>query len=516
MLENTMKLQQYKKRSNLLKSAKKLYWFCCLAVGLASCTATRPDYSPANKMAPGKLREDATILRKVLEANHPSLYWYTPKDSLDQYFDETINGITDSLTERQFRNRIARVVSKIRCGHTAVRASREYAHYFSVHKQPQFPLGIKAWADSFVVTGSLIKTDTVFKRGTVITSINGVTNRAILDSMFQLISTDGYSDNFKYQLVSVYFPLFYNLAFGLRDNNTITYVDSLGVVRMGFIKSFRPAEDTSKNHIGSNIPFPKPTRKQIKAARRRNTNVLTFDSSTHTAFLRLTTFSGSGLRRLFHRSFAAIKDTGASNLVIDLRENGGGNIGVSANLTRYIIQHPFTMADTVAALHHGFFYSRYIHPAWVYKAIMLFTAKKKGDGRYHFGYLEHHVYHPKTNLHFNGQVYVLQGGFTFSAASMFVSHIKGQQNVTVLGEETGGGNYGNSSVHLPNIILPNSHLEISLPVYRIVNDSTRIKNGRGIIPDIFIGPSALAIKKGVDIKMQKVKEMIAEKEKGGL
>jgi len=479
-----------------------------ISVVLFSCSASKiENFSPENKIPAPRLKEDAVLLKKILEANHPSLYWYTPKDSIDWYFNNTINSIQDSLTELQFRNKIAKFVAQIHCGHTAVRSSKEYAEYFSKHKLPQFPLAVKAWADSLVVVGNAIRTDSVFKRGVIITSINGMPNRAILDSMFQYISMDGYSDNFKYQLVSIYFPLFYNITFGLKDSNVITYTDTAGVERTGVIKNFEPVKDTSKNRIVSNIPFPKPTRKQLKAIRRRNGNNLTFDT-TNTAYLHVVTFSEAGLRRFFRESFQTIQDRHAENLVIDLRENGGGNIGATANLTRYIVQHPFHMADTVSAISRSFKYGKYIHPVWIYKMLMFFSSKKQKDGRYHFGYLEHHTYQPVSSLHFNGNVYIVQGGFTFSAASMFVSHLKGQPNVTVVGEETGGGNYGNSSVHLPSVILPNSHIEVILPIYRIVNDASRQKNGQGIMPDVFIAPSAAAIKKGIDIKMQKVKELI--------
>jgi C-terminal processing protease CtpA/Prc len=497
----------------LLKKARALCVLLSVTLCLFSCTASRvSEFSPRNKIAPDKLKEDAQLLQKILEANHPSLYWYTPKDSVDYYFNTTINSITDSLTELQFRNKMSWMVAKIHCGHTAVRSSKEYAHFFTTHKTPQFPLGIKVWQDSLVVVNNSIRTDTVFKRGTVITSINGRPARAIIDSMFQFISTDGYANNFKYQLVSFYFPLFYNITFGLRDSNIITYVDGSGIEQTGGIKNFRPAPDTSKNRSVNNIPFPKPTRKQIRAARRSNGNNLTFDS-TNTAYLRLITFSGSGLRGLFKRSFEAIKEKHATNLVIDLRENSGGNIGAEANLTSYLIQHPFTVADSVSAKSRRFKYHQYIHPSFVYKAIMLFSAKKKDDGRYHFGYLEHHLFKPKKDLHFDGNVYIMQGGFTFSAASMFVSHLKGQSNVTVVGEETGGGNYGNSSVHLPTVILPNSHIQVILPMYRIVNRIARAKDGRGIMPDIYIGPSTDAIRRGVDSKMEKVKELIEAKKK---
>jgi len=509
-----MKLQQEMKINKPQKNIFCILLLYSIPIFLFSCTASRPDYNPTEKIAPNKLKEDAVVLRKILEANHPSLYWYTPKDSMNQFFDETIDGLTDSLTDLQFRNKIARLVAKIRCGHTAVRSSKEYVHYYTIHKAPQFPLGIKTWGDSFVVVGNSIRGDTMFKRGTILTSINGLPNRVVLDSMFKIISTDGYSDNFKYQLISIYFPLFYNLTFGLKDSNVITYIDASGIERTGSIRNFKPGPDTSKLRIAGNVPFPKPTRKQIKAAHRLNNTVLTFDSS-RTAYMRLTTFSGSSLRKLFRESFSEMQQKHISNLVIDLRENGGGRIGVSANLTRYIINKPFTMADTVAAVTRNFnHYGMYLHPSFVYKTLMFFTSKKKSDGRYHFSYLEHHLYQPQKKLHFNGNVYVIQGGLTFSAAAMFVSHIKGQQNVTVAGEESGGGNYGNSSVHLPDIILPNSHIEITMPVYRIVNNASFIKNGRGIIPDVFIPPSADAIKRGIDIKMQKVKELIAARNNG--
>ena len=50
-----------------------------------------------------------------------------------------------------------------------------------------------------------------------------------------------------------------------------------------------------------------------------------------------------------------------------------------------------------------------------------------------------------------------------------------------------------------------------LPLARLVIDSTRPKNGHGIMPDVFIPPFSRAIKNGVDFKMVIVKEMIAKR-----
>ena len=460
------------------------------------------------------LKSDAILLKKILEANHPSLYWYTPKDSIDYYFNNAINSMDDSLTELQFKNKIAWAVSKIRCGHTSVRSSKSYIKYFSRNKEIQFPLFLKAWNDSLVVLGSLFRKDSIFKRGTIITSINGVNNHELLDSMYQFISTDGYADNFKSQVISFNFPSAYKNAFGISDEYNITYFDTSGNVQSTIIKNYNPETDTltKRDSAALNIiAFPPPSKREIRRSIRLSRRSLNIDTAKSIAYLRVSTFSGSGMRKFFKESFEKIKDEKLKNLVIDLRDNGGGSIGLSTNFLKYLETKSFRVADTVAAINRSFPYGKHIRLSLVYRAAMRFTSHKRRDGKFHFTNLEKHSYRHENDLHFNGNVYIVQGSFTFSAAAMFSSHLKGQTNVTIVGEETGGGYYGNSAVHLPSIILPQTRIGIVLPIYRVVNDSARIKTGHGIPPDIYVGPSAAAIKNGIDLKMQKVRELISDK-----
>ncbi|MEP6514371.1 MAG: hypothetical protein ABJA79_10905, partial [Parafilimonas sp.] len=215
-----------------------------LAITIAifiSCTASKKIQSAATrKFPPDKLQSDVMLLKKILEANHPSLYWYTPKDSIDFYFYSIYNSITDSLTETQFRNKVAWFISKIRCGHTAVRYSKQYSKYAEKSKEPYFPLFIKAWRDSLVVLGSTRRQDSIFKRGTIITSINNMNPALLLDSMRQFISTDGYSDNFKDQLISFGFPLAYKSVFGLSKEYSIGYLDSSRKNKIASINNYIP------------------------------------------------------------------------------------------------------------------------------------------------------------------------------------------------------------------------------------------------------------------------------------
>jgi C-terminal processing protease CtpA/Prc len=223
--------------------------------------------------------------------------------------------------------------------------------------------------------------------------------------------------------------------------------------------------------------------------------------------MRIATFAGSGLRAFFRKSFRTIQKEQVQNLVIDLRENGGGRVQNSILLGRYLADHPFKVGDSVVAISRRFQYGRYIKPSLVYWFAMHFGATKMADGKIHIRHYENHEFQPRGRNHFDGKIYVLQGGYTFSAATMFLSHIKGQKNVTTIGEETGGGYYGNSAMHIPTITLPNTGIQVSLPMYRLVMDSTRPK-GHGFIPDIEIKPSSGAIKQGVDLKLAKVMELI--------
>jgi C-terminal processing protease CtpA/Prc len=463
------------------------------------------------KKGAASLRQDLTLLQKILEANHPSLYWYTPKDSMDAFFSQSINSITDSLDEVQFKNKVAWVVSKIRCGHTVVLFSKEYTRNAVHFRYPAFPLYLKAWKDSLVVLSNLFTRDTILKRGTVITGINGIKNRQLLDTLFQYISSDGYSMNYKNQVVSNNFPAWYKTIMGLDSAYKISYLDSTGIEMTTTIKNFTPSTDTSKKQSARlALPVEKPTRRQIRKAGLLAQRNMTIDTALGTAFMHLSTFSGGGLRKFFRRSFRNIKNLGLQHLVIDLRENGGGKVISSILLTKYLSDHPFKVGDSVVAASRKFRYGSYIHPVWTYWFAMNFGSHKAADGTIHFRHYERKLFEPGKKYHYNGQVTLLQGGFSFSATTIFIANIKGQKNITVAGEETGGGYYGSSAMYLPTITLPNSGLRVTLPMYRLVMDKTRPK-GHGIIPGLPIDPSSQAIKKGIDLKMQKIRQMIQQK-----
>ncbi len=478
--------------------------YCSILFLFYSCVATKNNsYSFNKKYSATAIREDVITLKQILEANHPSLYWHTAKDSMNYYFDSVLYSIQDSLTEIETKNKIAAAVNKIKCGHTAVRFSKQFVQLAEKYKYPQFPLSIKVWQDSMVILGRYNLEDSMLRRGTIITSINKQSVKEIINNITQYIHTDGNSLNFKCQILSNNFPAWYKNIYGLDSLYTIGFLDSNRQEQFTTIKVFNPKKDSSKKKEKEVVI------KTSRAEKLLRIRSLSIDTALQTAFIRLTSFSKGKLRKFFRQTFKTIELNKIKNLVIDVRENGGGSVEKSVLLSKYLKDTSFKIGDTIAATSRNLTYKKHIKNAWLYNLMMQFGTKKMDDDLYHNRRYETHYFTPKTTYHFNGSVYLIQGGYTFSAATMFISSLYQQHNVTIVGEESGGGFYGNSAMLIPQIILPNTKLNVRLPLFKLVMDKNRPK-GRGIMPTIFIAPSSDAIKKGIDLKLEKIKSLIQD------
>ncbi|MES1159143.1 MAG: hypothetical protein ABUM51_00155, partial [Bacteroidota bacterium] len=108
-----------------MKKFLYLYVACPILFSLCfSCRVSRQPYNPDLKYAPADLRKDYQLFRHILEDLHPSLYWYTSRDSMNYFFDKGYSLLSDSMTEPQFRTLLSYVISKVDCGHTSVRYSK--------------------------------------------------------------------------------------------------------------------------------------------------------------------------------------------------------------------------------------------------------------------------------------------------------------------------------------------------------------------------------------------------------
>ncbi len=422
---------------------------------------------------------------------------------MDSYFLKYYEAIRDSMTEQQFVWHIlSPLVDKIHCGHTSVSMSKSFGKWARGKKIPSFPLFMKVWNDTMAVTGSLNRKDSIFKRGTLITSINGIKNDSLVKIMFNYMSEDGNANNLNYIRLSSNLPYYHRNIFGLSRNYKVGYIDSLGKSKTVSVPLYSPPVDSTKKD--SSIKRPRSLPGNRYAAYRS----FKVDSTGKMAVMTLNSFTKGHLRNFFRRSFKELQSKKIQNLVLDIRSNGGGRVGLSTLLTKYISRAPFKVADTLYSKTRSLGpYTRYIKGHFLNNIELLFISRKRKDGLYHIRHLENKVYNPKKNK-YNGNVYVLINGPTFSAATLFSNAVKGQPGITLLGEETGGGWHGNNGIMIPDIILPNTRTRVRLPLFRLVQYNHQPKTGSGIPPDIYVGTSYEALLKGYDKKLQVTREMI--------
>lgn len=496
--------------SNEALSMKNLLITLSVLIFMTSCSVGKNNYNPSKKFSSEQLQEDYKLFQNILEQSHPSLYWYTPKDSVDYYFKVGESKLNDSLPEYKFRNVLSYVLSKIRCGHTSVRASKAAIKYSERTRIWMFPLNVKAWKDTVVITSSLSKKDTNVMRGYLLKSIDGKPVSTIIDSMFQHISSDGYTMTHKYQTISNagVFRSMYGSLYGLKVKTPVEYMDTTGTLRKTNLGLGTLYVDTAKNRKGK---WHLPSKKQKKAEELISMRSMKIDTSLNTAFMEVNTFStGNRLRHFFKKSFKKIRKEHIENLVVDIRGNGGGSVVLSNLLTKYIADTSFKIADSLYAVRSKSDYSKYISNYFLYRLFFIFLTHKKKDGNYHFTHYENNYFKPETKNHFEGTTYILTGGNTFSAATLFTKALREQKNVIVAGEETGGGAYGNTAWLIPDVTLPNTKVRFRLPLFRLVIDKNAQK-GRGVFPEAEIKPTLKAIRRNEDVKMDMVKEMIRAK-----
>ena len=478
---------------------------CCLFLSI-SCSIN--NYSPTKKFSKERLQNDFSLLKKVLEEKHTSLYWYSSKDSIDLYFNRYLNEIKDSMTEQAFAWKIiSPLLNKIKCGHTSVSMSKKYYKWEKHQKFKSFPYHLKIWADSMAVSGQQSLRDTFLKRGTIIKSVNGLNVDVLKNKIFDCFPQDGNATNISYIRLSANFPYFYRNLFGNCDNYEVNYIDSSGKNSVVVIPEYNPASDTLNKSPAIKIKQA-PISKFHKLEQYRSFEI---DSTGAFAIMRLNTFSKGRLRNFFRESFKTMRQEHIPNLILDIRINGGGRVSTSTLLTKYLSNTSFKVADSVYAKTNTLSpYTKHFKNKFINNFQFLFIARKHKDALFHLNRYESKYYPIKKRNHFNGKSYVLINGPTFSASCLFSNAIKGQKGITFVGEETGGGLYGNNGIMIPDFKLPYSKLRVRIPLFRIVQFHHVKEKGSGIMPDIYVPTNYDALVKGYDKKMTLVKQLILQ------
>lgn len=223
-----------------------------------------------------------------------------------------------------------------------------------------------------------------------------------------------------------------------------------------------------------------------------------FDDENRTGTLTVNSFNlqEAYAYKEFSTFFKEVKKRGYNNVIIDIRNNGGGNPAISAllfsflapgdfrNVYNYRTKHIETsfpeyaisqgrkMSDEDISNNKNFLYQRFDKDST--------SGFYIGNARLKEGQLENF---PPDKDAFNGKVYVLTGGGTVSAATYFASLVKKNKRGLIIGKETGSGEHVTTAAWFLTYLLPNTKAVLTVPMSEMFFFNSTSDSGRGLMPD---------------------------------
>ncbi|WP_103071374.1 S41 family peptidase [Aquimarina sediminis] len=457
-------------------------------------------------------KEDFKIFENILKKGHPSLYEYVANDSLDYVFENTKKSFTKELLDIALYKKMLHITDHIKDGHLQL-----FVPNTIKTDQYYFPLILKLIHTDFYTDTE----DFGIPVGSKINSINGEKASIILEKLKKYVPVDGYSITKKYREIELKLGLYLAYEYGIKKKYHIEYTEPDGV-KKDLTLSAESFTKVRRRNTKRNSYFAKYHTKEsgfdfFNTFISNKTPHVYYKEKLKTAILIVNSFNSD--TRIFEshltKIFKEIKQKKIKHLVIDVRHNDGGFRSNAVHLYSFISNNLFKQVSSkyVASLSI---------PEKKYVTRTFFNEKQFLKDKYN----NHPIYDgwklPFDDMEaimvpdkdrFTGNVYVLAGGATFSTGSTFVLNAKNNPNITIVGEETGGGYYffnGDFPVYYE---FPNSKIIMSMYMERFnnyVKDRT-IPKGSGVPPDKHIILSVQDLISGKDSELDYILRLISGK-----
>ncbi len=406
---------------------------------------------------------DLEILRQLLVDAQYDVYAYISEQEFESAYLGAKSSIeSDSLNLLETIKLYQGLISKINIGHTSIDFPAQLYVQYAQEGGTVFPLEIAIEYDKPLVRKNW-SGNHIINIGSEILSINGVPMATILSRIYTQISAESiYLKNAKLELYS--FPRYYWLVFGKQDNFEVETKYN-GTISKHKLKAVDVIEGFEMK------------RTEIINGKRE----LIFYG--HSAYLNPGNFAGNEVvyRQFIDSAFVQINNAHSQNLIVDLRNNGGGNDSFSDYLVSYFARNPFKWNSSFT-----------LKTSQQLKSYVRANSDTTSD--YNQQILVHDngeifsfafpKYQPQPkHKQFKGKVYVLVNRQSHSQAAVMAAQVQDYNFGVVVGEET--GDYPTLYASIFPAKLPNTGITVNISKGYIVRVSGNNQD-QGVVPDIYI------------------------------
>ncbi len=436
-----------------------------------------------SKYSRAQIAEDIEFMMCIIKKAHTDFYHNFTKKELKHSIDSLLLTLPDSLNIFKSSLAISQIISMFNEGHLGLLYNNKTIEYYYTLKN-RFPYSIYNTPDSALIIKKDYSILQNLQMGDTILSIND-------------LRTDSLISIFKH-----YFGGLNEWRFS-QVKNMFGYLLFANDINAPFrIKARHNGKNIDFISNGERITVP-PINDQKKSDKNYKYAIIDNDI----AYINFYSMSDlNAFKDSLKITFNDIASKNISNLIIDLRYNGGGNSNLGEHLLTYINEKPYRL---VASMEMKISkpvkqYFRMIGIPWYWKTFSYIipngikkTVKSKPE--------KNKISEP----FFKGNVVFLIGNGTFSSANMLANGIQDYKLATLIGENTAEpcNDYGDM---IP-FMLPNTQLIARAPFKHFGRANGDKTDVNGVIPDYTVIPTLSDIIQGKDIVLDFAKNFLRNK-----
>ncbi|WP_026703578.1 S41 family peptidase [Flavobacterium soli] len=448
-----------------------------------------------------KMQKDLAIFKDLRKKANSGLYKYRTEKQIDSIYSWAEKEIKNLSTYRDFYTLISQLTNFEGSLHNDTWLPEKVIENLRKEQSGYFPFPIKWIEGKWLVNFE----NEEIPLGAEIIAINKIPIAEIISNLAKYYTTDGDNLTGKKIGIRTHFAKYFRLQYGLKDQFIVGYImpnaEEIVTKTISSI-SYKDYYTNFQNRFSKAYD-------QIYYADLADNQKYNFKKlDSLTAKLTIYSFNIGDEKSKEHAEyvkfldsvFIQIKKDNIKNLIVDVRQNGGGTDPNDLVTYSYLTQRNFqenkkawiSFRKIPLLKYYNSKAPKFIRPFFVGKFNKEFQEIFPVEDNNRFYQNEssndHRIWTPNPNA-FKGKIYLLVSPAVASAGSLFASMVAGNESTITVGEETMGGYYGHNG-HTPlEYKLPKSKIVTQFSVVNLEQDVPKKENqmkNRGIIPDYYV------------------------------